>query len=113
VTDPADNESETSEALDGVTTGTTPDGTTRTSTEGADPRFGLQAPLVSDATLGLLSGLTSLLSSGRSVELTDTLNPLSLVSVLDTVVLNGRTYRSAYDVATRTLTSTTPRVARR
>jgi RHS repeat-associated protein len=47
------------------------------------------------------------LSGGRRVELTDTLDPLSLVSVVDTVVVNGRKFRSSYVAATRTLTSTT------
>jgi RHS repeat-associated protein len=107
-TDPAGHDSEAVEGADGTTNAVTPDSTTRSSTEGPDPRFGIQAPVITQAALELPSGLTSVLSGGRRVELTDTLDPLSLVSVLDTVVLNGRVYRSAYVAATRTLTSTTP-----
>jgi YD repeat-containing protein len=108
LTGPAGHDFETIESTNSVTTGSTPAGTERTSTEGPDFRFGLEAPVVTQATLGLPSGLTSMLSGGRRVTLADTLNPLSLVSVLDSVVLNGRKYLSAYDAATRTLTSTTP-----
>lgn len=72
VTDPAGNMSETVEAFDGVTTATTPEGSTRTSTEGPDARFGIAAPVMTDATLGPPSSLTSTLIGGRSVELKNT-----------------------------------------
>ncbi|MBI4516179.1 MAG: hypothetical protein HY699_10245 [Deltaproteobacteria bacterium] len=40
--------------------------------------------------------------------LTDPLNPTSLISQTDTLVVNGRTITRSYNAATRTYTDTTP-----
>ncbi|NIQ99730.1 MAG: RHS repeat protein, partial [Gemmatimonadales bacterium] len=44
----------------------------------------------------------------RSVSLAEPDNPLSLTTLTDVVSINGRTFTSIYDAASRTFTDTTP-----
>ena len=73
--------------------------------EGPDPRFSMQAPLPKSLTT-TTGGLTSTLTTQRSVNLANPTDPLSLTSQSDTVQLNGRTFTSVYNAATKTTTNT-------
>jgi RHS repeat-associated protein len=92
-------------ATDGTTTTTQPDGTVTQLLEGPDPRFGMQAPIPSSFTT-TTGGLTSTVTTQRSASLSDPNNPLSLLTLTDTVTLNGRTATSIYAAATKTATAT-------
>lgn len=81
------------------------DGTVINLLEGPDPRFSMQVPIPKSLTM-TTGGLTSTLSTERTVRLADPTKPLSLISQTDTVILNGRLFRSVYDAATKTTTST-------
>jgi len=89
---------------DGSRKSTMSDGTITNLLEGPDPRFSMQAPVLKS--LSITTGsLTSTLNATRTANLTDPNNPLSLKNLTDTVTLNGRTFKSVYDAATRTATS--------
>ena len=90
---------------DGTTRTTLPDGTVSTAIQGPDPRFGMQAPVVTSLTT-VTGGLTATATANRTAVLSDPTNPLSLQTLTDTATLNGRTSRSVYDAATRTATAT-------
>ncbi|HEX2203893.1 MAG TPA: RHS repeat-associated core domain-containing protein [Longimicrobium sp.] len=92
----------------GVWTTRWADGTTRTLTEGADPRFGSQSPTLKGLTLATPGGRTLSLSGARRATLADPANPLSLTAQLDSVTVNGRSYTTAFDAVGRVLTHTTP-----
>src|SRR5207247_988822 len=77
-------------------------------TKGPDPRFGMQAPLYSSASLHTPSGLTASLTGTRSVTLSDPNNPLSLSSLTDTVTINGNSFTGTYNGTARTVTDHTP-----
>jgi RHS repeat-associated protein len=84
-----------------------PDGTSSSTTEGPDPRWGIQVPLdiSSTATLG---NLTKNTNENRSVNLGTAGNPFSLTTQTDTESVNGRTYKSAFTTSDRTYVDTTP-----
>ncbi len=86
----------------------TPDGTETVVYEDRDPRFGMQAPVLSGLAVKTPGGLESLVTTDRVVSLSDPDDPLSLVSLSDTVTVNGRAYVSTYDAAAFTTTATTP-----
>jgi RHS repeat-associated protein len=85
-----------------------PDGMRISQLDGPDSRFGLSAPVVTSRTITTPGGLTSSLAATRVATLADPLNPLSLQTQVDTLTLNGRTYTSSFDAASRTFTHTTP-----
>ncbi|HLB36951.1 MAG TPA: RHS repeat-associated core domain-containing protein [Gemmatimonadales bacterium] len=89
-----------------VTT-TSPDGTVTTVIQGRDPRFPASATLDS-MEVRTPFGLVSAVKAARAVQLADPNNPLTLVSQVDTLTVNGRTFVKQFDVATRTFTGTTP-----
>lgn len=89
----------------GTTQTTQPDGTITTSVESPDPRFGMQAPIVSSLTT-VTGGLTATTTHQRTATLSDKTNPLSLQTLTDTVAINGRTATSVYDAASKTTTAT-------
>jgi RHS repeat-associated protein len=92
---------------DGTTTVTDPDGTVTTTVLGPDPRFGMLAPLTRSLTVRAPSGLTSTLAESRTATVIGTSSLLSPTQV-DTITVDGRTYTTTYDAATRTITSTSP-----
>ena len=92
----------------GTTVTTTADGTTFLSTEIPDPRWGMQAPLAGSGKTTTPSALVLQQSEVSSVTLTNPADPLSLQTLSDALVINGRTYTSAYDGPSRTITFTTP-----
>ena len=78
---------------------TYPDGTTVTTAELADPRFGIQSPYTSSTTTRTPSGLTRTESRSRSVTLSDPQSPLSLTSLIESRTVNGRTSQSSYNAS--------------
>ena len=92
----------------GTRTATALDGTFFTSTEAADPRFGMQSPFTTATTVRLPSGLTAQVTATRNVALAQPGNPFSVVTQTTDAKLNGRLFRSVYDGALRQQTLTTP-----
>jgi YD repeat-containing protein len=91
----------------GVTTTTAPDGSVTSVTAAADPRFGMLTPFA--RSWSLVSGSKTLsVTATRTKTPANAIDPLALTSLAETMTVNGRTYTSAYDAATRRLTSTSP-----
>jgi RHS repeat-associated protein len=77
------------------------DGTvTTTNQESVDPRFGSDALQPTEVTIVQPSGLTTTLSSRRTIVM-DSLNPLSVVTIVDTAQTNGVVSTARYVAATR------------
>ena len=53
-----------------------------------------------------LAGLVATTTTARTVRLTNPDDLLSLVTQTDTVVVNGRTFKTVYDAAARQFTAT-------
>jgi len=92
----------------GLHTRTLRDGTVIKTQLGPDPRFGMRAPIPSEETLTTPGGHVRTATSSRTVALADLSDPLSLVSLTDTLTINGATFTSVYDPANRAFTVTTP-----
>jgi len=84
------------------------DGTTITTQQVADPRFGVQAPVLASETTVTPGGKTRTIQRSRSVNLTDPADPLSLVSLTDATTVNGHVWTSAFTKSTSTLLATSP-----
>jgi YD repeat-containing protein len=93
---------------DGSRTATYGDGTVVRSTIRQDPRWGLQAPLAAEQTATTPGGRVQVTSRTRTITLADPVNPFSILSLIDTVNVNGRTTTSTYTAATRTVTLRSP-----
>lgn len=93
---------------DGSATTTAPDGTIATSTEGPDPRWGMQAPLAKTATITLPGGIVATTTAERRVVLKNPDNPASVASQTDIISVNGMASTTVYDAANLTLTSVSP-----
>jgi RHS repeat-associated protein len=113
----SDAQTRTTQRADGLTTTqqrkadhsgsvTSPDGTTVTTAELGDPRFGIQAAYTSSTTTRTPSGLTRTESRSRTVTLANAQDPLSLTSLLESLTVNGRTSQSSYNASTRRMTMT-------
>jgi RHS repeat-associated protein len=85
-----------------------PDGMVVDLVDGPDPRFGMQAPIRKSLKISTTGGITYTRTATRTATLSDPNGPLSLTAQNDTVIINGRTYASNYDAATRKFTITTP-----
>ncbi len=85
---------------------TLPDGTSTSSTLSADPRFGLQTPVLTSGTI-TKGSLAETVAGSRTASFTSG-NPFTLTAQTDTTTLNGRTYTSVFTTADRTLVKTTP-----
>lgn len=85
---------------------TQPDGTTVVTSRSSDPRFGFSAPLVASTTTTLPSGLSRSVTAGSTAILDDPNDPLSLVSLTDETIINGRRSSSTYLRSTNTVTQT-------
>jgi RHS repeat-associated protein len=90
----------------GTTTATRADGSTVTTTSGADPRFGMQAPITTSAVVQLPSGLTQNVSTTRTATLSNPSDLLSLTQETTTLKINGRPFVAAYAAASRTYATT-------
>jgi YD repeat-containing protein len=106
--DPSGGSTETLVRVDGSRRVTHRDGTVVDLVLGPDPRWGLQAPIDAVVTSTSPGGLIRTTTASRTVALADPSDKLSLVSQTDTGTINGATYSSIYDAATRTFTVTTP-----
>jgi RHS repeat-associated protein len=96
----------TDELPNGTTVVRAPNSTIVTLTETPGPRFGMQAPVASQFSLRLPSGLQLNGSNFRKATLANMNDPLSVTSQTDSLVVNGRTFRSVFDASAGTLTQT-------
>jgi len=92
----------------GKNTITYPDGSIVQISHGPDPRFGMQAPLLQSLKIASPKGLTSELINSREVTLQNVADPLSLVSLKDTINVNSREFTIEYNATNKTLTNTSP-----
>ncbi|TMD18455.1 MAG: hypothetical protein E6I99_16045, partial [Chloroflexi bacterium] len=83
-----------------------PDGTTLTTAELADPRFGMQTPYTSSTIVRTPSGLTRSESRSRTATLSNPQDPLSLTSLIESATVNGSTSQSSYNASARRMTLT-------
>lgn len=100
-TQPDGSLSTTVKKADGTIESTAADGTVATTVIGADPRFGMQVPMAISNIVKLPSGLTSRITSTRSVTLSNPQNLLSLVSSIETTAINDKEFRTTYDAGLR------------
>lgn len=100
--------SDSRRGTDGRTVTLSSDGTRVDLLEGPDPRFGMQAPLVKSQTVTTPGDKTLTTATERTVALMTSSDPLSLTSLTERTTINGRTYTSIYNAATRTFTRTSP-----
>lgn len=96
----------TSHDINGVWTTVLANGTKITSTLGADPRFGIQAPFNTSEIVKLPSGLTQTTSKTRVATLSNVDDLLSLKQEKSTVSVNGKVFSTVYDATNRQLTTT-------
>jgi RHS repeat-associated protein len=96
----------TTENGDGSTSVTSPSGSVQTSVLTPDSRFGMSSPVTATATVQTPSGLKATLTASRQVTLSNPADPLSLVSLTETLAINGRTSHSTFTRASRRLTTT-------
>lgn len=96
------------QSADGTTETVAADGTQTTAKLSPDPRFGMNVPVQSNVVVRTPAGLTLTTTRTRTATLSDPLNPLSLQTSTDTMVVNGRSYQTVFNAGTRTSTTTTP-----
>jgi len=87
---------------------TYPDGTTVSTTRGPDPRFGMDAPVVTRIVAKTPGGLTNCIDIQHSASLSNANDPLSLQSLTTVVTTDGRTNTSTHTTSNRTTVSTSP-----
>ncbi|MBK6686015.1 MAG: putative Ig domain-containing protein [Deltaproteobacteria bacterium] len=92
----------------GMTEAISADGVVSTTKRGPDPRFGMDAPIIVEASTRMPSGLQVRLDRATSVTLEDPSDPLSLGTHQTVLTVNGRTSTTTYAAATRTLTTRSP-----
>lgn len=107
VTDPTGLVSNELRTRDG-TTSVDIAGSSLTQVAGPDPRWGMSAPVPATATAQAPGKALVASSTTRAVTLANPDNPLSLTTRTDVTTIGTRTWRSVYDAATRTITSTSP-----
>jgi RHS repeat-associated protein len=82
-------------------------GAVSTSIFGPDPRFGMTAPVLASRTL-TNGSLLLVASSTRSATLSNPNDLFSVTALSSTSTVNGKTWQSAWDAATHTVTSLSP-----
>jgi RHS repeat-associated protein len=107
-TNPAGLQTQIVEGANGTDTTTSPDGMIDTATQSAEPRWNMQAPIVSSTSTRTPGGLNFATTFTRTVTLSNPGDPLSLIAQNDTSTINGRVYTNNYAAATRTFTLATP-----
>ncbi len=85
-----------------------PDGSTIAMLCGADPRWGMQAPVLSQQIIKTPHGLSLTNASTRTIILANAQNPLSLIRAEQRTAWNGRTFTETYTAASRILIQRTP-----
>lgn len=93
---------------DGSTSEFDADGTMGQSILGPDPRWAMQSPLVTLASIATPSGRNLNLTQSRHSTLSDPANPLNLTAQRDVFGMNGRNYQVEYLQSSRTASLTTP-----
>lgn len=96
------------ERANGLKTFTDPDGTITNEQLGGDPRWKLQAPLMTSTTVATPGGLNYAETFTRAVSLTTPGDPLSLATQTDTETINGQATTSAFTASNRTFVNTSP-----
>ena len=99
---------QTTESVDGQLVANNPDGTSVTSTQSPDPRWGMQAPYISDQSVNLPDGTNSHTTRSINAQLTYPNDPISLLTLGETTTLNGDQFASDYNGVTRSVTSLSP-----
>ena len=84
-----------------------PDGTSDNNTMGPDPRWGIQVPIATSATLKRGS-LTMNISNSRTASLGTPGDPFSLITQTDIETINGRNYTTTFTAATKSFLEKTP-----
>jgi YD repeat-containing protein len=95
----------TAQATNGSTTTTAPDGTIIIQTSGIDPRFGMQAPVVKALSVTMPSSLSATISEGRKIT---QMTGSAVTGFLDSLIINGKVYRTSFDGISKVFTNTTP-----
>ena len=90
---------------DGTRILTTPDGMTLRIEFGADPRFGLSAPIASKIVITTPGGLTTTRTITRTAPLSSPLDPFSFTQMTETENTDGAISTLTYDKASRTFTA--------
>jgi RHS repeat-associated protein len=90
-------------AADGSETRTSPDGMRVTTAFGPDPRWGMLAPIPVRIIREWPGGRRAVTTAARSVDLADDDDPFSLVSLTETVNVDGRSYGRVYEADIREL----------
>jgi YD repeat-containing protein len=85
-----------------------PDGTIVDGLEGPDPRWRMQAPILKALTATTPGGMTTTMAGARAATLTNQDDPFSMTGLTSTLTVDGQTYTTVYDAATRTETLTAP-----
>ena len=93
---------------DGTRTTTSTGGTVTALKDNPDPRFGMQTFVNQEKNITTPSGLIYDVTRNRSVNLSNPSNPFSLVSMTDTLTINGRSYTNFFDAGLRKILSTSP-----
>ncbi len=105
---PDNTQTDLTKGANGMNTLTAPDGTITNTTLNGDPRWKLQAPLITNTAIATPGALNYAATFARAVSLTNSADPLSLTTQNDTMTINGRTFTSAFTAASRTFVNTSP-----
>jgi RHS repeat-associated protein len=92
----------------GTGTLTAPDGTITTVSIGSDPRFGLQAPVALTTTTVTPSGVQSTVTHSRTISLQDKLDVSSIISQIDSTIVDGHVYTRTFVKQDRSIVVRTP-----
>jgi RHS repeat-associated protein len=87
---------------------TTPDGTVVETSLGPDPRFGMQSPIVDQATIKTPGGRSATIKTSRQATLANPADPLSATSITEKVQIGARVWTSTFDKAAKTIKGTSP-----
>jgi RHS repeat-associated protein len=107
-TDSAGTQSQLLIGQNGSWSSTARDGTTSNATFDPDPRWGMRAPIPASLTTSTPGGRTHTATMQRTVTLASAGAFLNLSALTDTVTVNGRTFTTNYNDASRTVTATWP-----
>jgi RHS repeat-associated protein len=92
---------------DGSKSVAAPDSTVTAIFVAGDSRFGMQAPNLKSFTVQTPGGLIKNITAARRATLSNPADPLSLVTQLDSLRINGKVFTSSYEAAARRTTRTT------
>jgi len=103
-TDPNGLKTVTSDATNGTATSTAPTGMQAPTEQKPDPRFGMQSPL-SNLTVKTPAGLQSNVNQFRKVT---QMSGTQVTGLTDSVLVNGKVFKTQWDGVQRKLTKTSP-----